>query len=464
MKEKIPHHDFIKLALSIFCAAYLAACGSAKKPQATVFPSHTIEPTGTNTLKPIATNTLQPTHTPTSTPSRTVSPSPTPTFANPFLTPEVFPTLALGQAITLTKLHMVNEVIGWGMDDAEHILRTTDGGKTWRDVSPPEDNFDLGFALDEDHAWAVPIWKLRVDEKGYIQGTSTTHIWRTSDGGLSWQVSEQFSLERYFNKSSPYKVSSFIAKIQFIDDQIGWLLMDVDVESYMTYGWQLFNTKDGGMTWMRIIDSEQGGPPILFSIVFSDGDTGWSAGSDVGRTGVYKNWNLTIGMTPDGGQNWITVPIPEPDHLPEAFDHYEMDCGSRDIFLISGESFGVLSICEIFDNKNFPHYSFYSLTQDGGKTFYTWPLNNYFPGSVDFINNHTGWQIVESPDGGYTLEHTEDSGQTWKTLQPLTWYGSLDFVNENIGWAIAFNGDIKSLFFTQDGGNTWFEMKPIVTK
>ena len=421
----------------------------------------------------ISTSNIQPTSSPaailsnTSTPPPETKLSPTPTSPNTKtqLNPEVYPTLTPGEPITLSKLRMITENIGWGMDDADHILRTTDGGKTWKDVSPPEYGFGLGFAFDEDTAWAIPIWHMRVGEDGYAMNYDSTHIWRTSDGGLSWRSSESFSLERQFPKSPPSPVSSFIANIQFLDSQTGSLLMVVDAESHVTYGWQLFTTQDGGKTWIRINDSEQdGNPSSLYKIVFLNGKIGWGAGKNIGCCGSHEGWNATIHHTLDGGQTWTEAPIPPPDHLPESFTHYEIDCGSQDVYQITSAAFGVLTTCEIFDNSNYPRYSFYHLSPDSGQTFYTWPVNENLVEGVDFINSETGWQIVENPNGGYSLEHTIDSGNTWKTLQQLTWHGSLDFVNEKIGWAIALDGDVKTLVFTQDGGNTWIEIKPVVAK
>jgi hypothetical protein len=51
--------------------------------------------------------------------------------------------------ITLKDEHrMKPKTTFWGVDDRGHILRTPDGGKSWKDASPPEESFGFGFVLE----------------------------------------------------------------------------------------------------------------------------------------------------------------------------------------------------------------------------------------------------------------------------------------------------------------------------
>jgi photosystem II stability/assembly factor-like uncharacterized protein len=87
----------------------------------------------------------------------------------------------------LVHLRMIDPAAGWSMDDAGHILRTSDGRETWEDVSPPQGAYVPGgfFALDSQAAWATPhqpgCYTLNCPEP-----PASASIWRTQDGGLTW--------------------------------------------------------------------------------------------------------------------------------------------------------------------------------------------------------------------------------------------------------------------------------------
>ena len=74
--------------------------------------------------------------------------------------------LAAGTQLTITDIHMVTTSNGWGTgtapsDQTVHILRTADGGNTWKDVTPPEgvvtgfSQVPAAFFMDDTKAWVA---------------------------------------------------------------------------------------------------------------------------------------------------------------------------------------------------------------------------------------------------------------------------------------------------------------------
>lgn len=108
--------------------------------------------------------------------SRPVAPAPA---GSVFVTPE-----RRGVIYTIAPSHQDLTTIWVGTDDGL-IHRTTDGGKTWTDVTPPGlpawskiSIIDAG-AFDNDTAYAA-VNSIRLDDM-------TPHIFRTHDGGKTWK-------------------------------------------------------------------------------------------------------------------------------------------------------------------------------------------------------------------------------------------------------------------------------------
>jgi len=107
-----------------------------------------------------------------------------PTVAPLHETVAATPTIASDAARSIAEIHMIDANNGWawssGVEGQYLLLRTTDGGQLWRDVTPrafPYLEYG-GWFLDSQTAWVATL-----DRKTYAGG-----LLRTADGGKSWSV------------------------------------------------------------------------------------------------------------------------------------------------------------------------------------------------------------------------------------------------------------------------------------
>jgi hypothetical protein len=132
----------------------------------------------------------------------------------------------------LDSVHMFNEQQGWALSENDQtwpavygIVRTTDGGQTWQDMTPP------GYTLHGPMAGFVSptmAWVVMPQADN-----STTQIIHTTDGGQTWQGSTIGA--------------NAITHVTFLDGQHGWLLASTDNDQHF----DLWRTTDG-TTWQDI--------------------------------------------------------------------------------------------------------------------------------------------------------------------------------------------------------------------
>ncbi len=146
---------------------------------------------------------------------------------------------------------------GWAAGYGGAIIRTTDGGANWEEVTKAseEDLEDTWFA-DNMNGWVV-------GDNGIIL--------HTDNGGVSWNI--QLS-----------GINEILHSIHFIDENTGWAVGD---------GGTILKTTNGGQDWFEQIS---GKTSELNSVFFIDASTGWIAGSD-----------HTLLKTIDGGENWTDM-------------------------------------------------------------------------------------------------------------------------------------------------------------
>ena len=384
----------------------------------------------------------------------------------------IIPTLKAGSPAKLDTIKMVDTQNGWGIQLSSfdilrpglrtdpfltrpegYILRTTDGGKNWQNVTPPTGAYSPQgfFALDANRAWAS-------DNAFCCNKVTATHLWRTTDGGQTWQESQPFSFE-----SGRFNEFYLPVQIQFVDQKTGWLLaapeagMDYSLRPY------LFQTTDGGDSWIKV--NEELGNCWNGGLAFVNSTTGWYGTSCISGGKAMRPFNdlfseggWTVRHTTDGGKSFAfetVLPLPSDLQLRQP-PNPEVDCGERRVIAFTSEVTGIEWECRVYFGLGlYDRFSYFSLTTDAGHTWKT----SKSTGNEYFINSSTGWRLL-SPG---QLQQTMDSGLTWTTIKTVNWENvQFDFISEQEGWAIATHAQEWAFLHTTDDGNTWMKIKPMI--
>lgn len=146
----------------------------------------------------------------------------------------------------LRALCMADAKNAWICGDTGTLLKTGDGGKSWEAVQPSDlEHFtDIQFR-DPLNGWVV----------------SSQQIFRTVDGGASWQAWKNQFYE------------DTIRGIWMLDKLNGWAVGGTSDENTSLF----LQTQDGGATWERFL-MKGVGYTFLNKVQFTDPEHGWACG------------------------------------------------------------------------------------------------------------------------------------------------------------------------------------------
>lgn len=333
-----------------------------------------------------------------------------------------------GGALLAVRSFLMNDATtGWILTE-QTVLRTTDGGSHWKNVTPAHLRLSAkSIAVFHNTllAWiAVPQ-----------ENRATTQLWHTEDGGTTWQSS---SLPALFPRD-----------ITFVDALHGWLLMSQrDQQDAPAETIQVYRTGDGGKTWAELqtaaaLAASTDAPPPghlpyggqKSGLHFLNATTGWVTGTVVvgGLSWLY--------VTHDAGATWQQQLLSLPTGEPSA----QMVI-SRPIFFNAHD--GLLPVT--FLDYGLCIY----VSHDGGTTWHPTSMTSLTPTSTAFADMQRGW-ITD----GSSLLITADGGQQWhkqatsSSFQHIT---ALSFISSTSGWAVSSqSGNASLLLKTDDGGYTW---------
>ena len=384
---------------------------------------------------------------PTQTPIRTLAlptATPTPVPDNPTISPTMF-----------------DQNNGWGTTDGPYvsrrILRTQDGGLTWKDVTPAEAaSVQDGalFILDRQNAWLFSATRSR----------GTPAIFHTADGGHHWVE---------YQENLPFKAS---ASLNFVDPNHGTAVGDLDGGAG-TFYFRLFQTGDGGQTWKpllfndpRGIPAERGFPAGTFHVSSGEGfefrapATIWFGGN-----ALVAEKTITLQVSHDAGRSWAKrqINVPESDRV--LFDMVQY---GLPVFITDRDAYILASYSLPGSSKDKPRdVTAVIMTHDGGDT---WAAS---PSLLDGLGPEPSLQFVSPTDAfvrcGDTLCVTHDSAKTWQSIQANISFAPVgpdqdqvligyDFINTTTGWAEIANGLENEMIKTSDGGVTWTKLSPTI--
>jgi photosystem II stability/assembly factor-like uncharacterized protein len=394
------------------------------------------------------TNTI-PAHTePSSTPTL-IPATPTPT---PTVNPLGIPWLAIGSSIDLTSIQMLDAQNGWGIGGAHasgnsgHVFRTADGGGTWFEVTPPmiaaalpdvDTLGGVGFFMDANTAWVTYQFT------GTPKVPANPVVWKTTDGGRTWQASAPM------NTSDLNEVYS-VSNVFFATPSAGWILIHVGAGMNHDYV-ALYRSTDGGSNWSRVINpyTDQGIQGCYKTgIIFTDASNGWLTGN---CNGVAPG--ALLFQTGDGGATWNSIALPGPSSHADAFTNMQYACGIRAPFILSGRIYLGVECMDMSTNPGTSVDFLYRSPVNGS----AWTSVAYPGGDILSLDGNRIWAL------GKDIYRSDDGGNTWTKISTVTWdKGIFDFVSSTLGFAIAVNGSNYGLVQTTDGGALWALLNPVV--
>ena len=306
----------------------------------------------------------------------------------------------------LRGISAVNGRVAWASGSGSTVLRTEDGGASWKKITVTSDTLDFRDidAIDEKTAYVLSIGN-----------GDASRIYKTADGGATWRLQ--------FRNDDP-KV--FLDAMSFWDANHGLVIGDsIDRQFY------LLMTSDGGQHWTRVPPNKL--PPA------QDNEGAFAAsGTNIAVYGRNYAWiglgaaaRARVLRTSDGGRSWKVFETP----------------------VKSGQSSGIFSIAfrdashgvivgGDYQKENEASNNL-AITSDGGQT---WKLVAGLTGFRSVVAYVPGTKMLVAlgPAGG---EYSVDDGHTWR---PMTGPGFDTFSfarREKVGWASGARGAIGRLSF-----------------
>ena len=290
-----------------------------------------------------------------------------------------------GSMAWLRGVFFIDQNRGWVAGSKGTLLRTEDGGRTWKATTSSTDDIvrDVYFT-DEQNGWLVcevNQYQLKNldDPRAYLM--------KTTDGGAHWTRVE----------IKGFDVDSILVRAVFSRGGRGWAFGEAGA---------IFATRDAGETWVRLRSPTR---RLLLGGTFVDDDRGWVVGA-----------GATIIQTSDGGDTWYQSSLP----------------GVEKTVRFTAASF--------FDNRlGWAVGSGGSVfrTTNGGRTWQRQESGVEVDLSdVKFVDAQEGWAV--GAEG--TIIHTTNGGGTWTTERSGTEHQleRVFFTDKSHGWAVGFGGTV----------------------
>lgn len=305
-----------------------------------------------------------------------------------------------GVSVTLRNVKVVNENVVWACGSSGTVIKTVNGGTSWRLLTPTVStatNYTVE-SFDTTTAWVT----------GTVGGSANVTIWKTTDGGTTWN-------SQYNNPTG------FGDGVKFFDSNNGVYFGDPD--PWPSGNWELLTTSNGGTVWNRVprtnfppadsVNEEYGAACAMETF----GNIVWfGAYSAVAGTPnrIYKST--------DKGLNWTVA-------------GYNPASGT------SGSHY--MAFRDANNGINVSLSGSMAQTTDGGTN---WTVTNLAPQAFRFITNIAGFNSYIAVGSTGLATYTTDGGANWTTMTTGV-TGHLYSVDAiaNAAWAVGATGTVLKL-------------------
>jgi photosystem II stability/assembly factor-like uncharacterized protein len=301
-------------------------------------------------------------------------------------------------------LDAVDKRVAWVGGSAGEVLRTTDGGASWQDVSPPD---SAGLLFRDVEAQSARRASVMAIGEG-----DASRIYTTTDGGRSWRLA--------FVNDDPdafYDCMDF-----FAGGRRGLALSDPVGGKF-----RIAATDDGGESW-HVLPNDGMPPAVAGEFAFAasgtclvtSGRDAWFA-SGGGASRVFHSR--------DGGLTWTVTAAPIPA-VPDAGGVFSLAFRNpRDGVMVGGDFSAPANGA---DASGF--------TRDGGATWRPGGDLSGYRSGVDWVTFSRATVIAVGPTGS---DVSYDGGRSW-TAFDTAHYDAVDCVPFTC-WASGPNGAVAVL-------------------
>jgi photosystem II stability/assembly factor-like uncharacterized protein len=371
--------------------------------------------------------------------------------------------------IWLRSLQMTSGTAGWALYYAGNmnsssgallLARTTDGGRSWTDVTPAAarpmlatpDATQVLDPVSGDRAYLAVTGATQESNSS----VNTTMVFVTTDGGRTW------------TDSAPLRAVSTVSEVSFADPQQGFVMLGGGDDAMGEDAVWLYRTSDGGAHWSlaaatpaptgTTVVSQPGSGQIPAScdkngLVFPAATNGWIASTcNVGLANALL-------VSQDGGTSWADESLPLP-----ATTCAGGGCTASGPQFLDGTGFVTV--------EPEPTGAILLATRDLGQSWEQLPLpaGLQYP-QITFFSPTQGVLVAGGTQGAFggIFYTTADGGQTWTPVPQganLTRLGvTIDFANAEDGfaWTNGLESDPvppTSIYETTNSGRTWHALTP----
>lgn len=313
-----------------------------------------------------------------------------------------------GVTARLRGISAVSDRVIWASGNNGTIIRTDDGGRSWKAIAPP-DSSALDFrdidAVDARTAYALSIGP-----------GDASRIYKTTDAGATWTLQFRNDNEK-----------AFYDAMAFAGERTGFAVSD-SVDGRLV----VLQTTDGAR-WTRV-------PPETLPAAVAGEGAYAASGTNIAIVGQ----SVWIGTTAsrvissvDGGRTWTATKTP----LPTGTSAGIFSIAFRDArhgIVVGGD---YKKEREAFDNA--------AISDDGGSSWRVVKGLGGYRSAVVFMSAPAGRVIAVGPSGS---DFSDDNGRTWRAIEGPGFHTVAVAPKSRGAWAAGENGAAARLTFEGGGG------------